>query len=246
MTATLKAALLGGLVGALGAVSLVFGAARLGYFPPPSDSQFHAYLMAHPLVIFEMQAKAIAMDSERADRKVQDAIDKLGLETFFDSRIAYVTGPQDAKRTVVEFFDYNCGHCRNTFPVVRKFYETHRGDTRFAFIELPIFGEASENAARSAIAARRQPGKYVPFHFAMMSAKGAIGPSETVDAARVAGLDLDKLMADLKDPEIQKQMTAAHALAERIHTDGTPFFIINGKAHSGEVTAEELEQLSRA
>jgi len=238
-----RIAALAGLVGAVVATGAVFGAARLGYFPAPSDRQFHAYLMTHPEVLIEMQAKMQADSDAEETKDTQDAVDKLGLGHVLDPKIAYVTGPAAAKKTVVEFFDYNCVHCRRTFPVVQKFYEAHKGDTRFAFIELPIFGQASDNAARSALAARRQPGKYVAFHFALMGETGEIGPNETVDAARKAGLDLDRLMADLKDPEITRQMAEAHALAERVKLTGTPLFIVNGKAHSGEVTKDELEQL---
>ncbi|HWA92048.1 MAG TPA: DsbA family protein [Rhizomicrobium sp.] len=245
MTTSLKTAALGAVMGAVVSVAAVFGAAQSGYFPPPSDRQFHDYLMAHPGIIFDMQAKVIAENNRKQDRAMQEAVDKVGLKTFFDPKLAFVTGPANAKKSVVEFFDYNCGHCRNTFPVIKKFYEAHKADTRFAFIEFPIFGQASEDAARSALAARRQGDKYIAFHFAMMSQKNAIGPAETVEAARTAGLDLNRLMADLKDPAIAKQLATATALAKRIGAEGTPLFIVNGKPHPGEVTEKELLELSR-
>jgi protein-disulfide isomerase len=240
-----KTAVLGAALGSAVSVAAVFGAARLGYFPPPSDQQFRSYLMAHPFIIYDMQARAIAENDLKQDRQLQAAVDRVGIKTFFDPKLAYVSGPANARNTVVEFFDYNCGHCRNTFPVLKKFYEAHKGDTRFAFIEFPIFGQQSDDAARSALAARRQGDKYVAFHFAMMSQKEAIGPSQTVDAAASAGLDLNKLMEDLKDPQIAKQLAGARALASRIGVSGTPFFIVNGKIHQGEVTEKELLQLSR-
>lgn len=241
-----KTALLAGAVGTFAAVGIVFGAARLGYFPPPSDKQFHAYLMAHPDVLIEMQVKMQADSDAGEEHEIQTAIDRLGPSHLLDPKTAFVTGPADAKKTVVEFFDYNCVHCRRTFPVVEKYYKDHKGDTRFAFIELPIFGEASNNAARSALAARRQPDKYVAFHFALMGESGEIGPNETVDAAKKAGLDLNRLMADLKDPENDRIMTGAHALAQRIKLTGTPLFIVDGKVHSGEITRDELDQLSKS
>ncbi len=241
-----KTALLAGIAGTFAAVGIVFGAARLGYFPPPSDKQFHAYLMAHPDVLIEMQVKMQADSDASEESQIQNAIRSLGPAHLLDPKTAFVTGPQGARKTVVEFFDYNCVHCRRTFPVVQKYYEAHKGDTRFAFIELPIFGEASNNAARSALAARHQPDKYVAFHFALMGESGEIGPNETIDAAKKAGLDLNRLMADLKDPEIDRTMAGAHALAQRVKLTGTPLFIVNGKVHSGEITKDELDQLSKS
>jgi protein-disulfide isomerase len=198
--------------------------------------------MSHPDIVFAMSEKAQVEQSDNEERQLQAAVDKIGLQKFFDPRIAYVTGPANAKKSVVEFFDYNCGHCRNSFPLVQKFYRAHKGDTRFAFVEYPIFGDASNNAARAALAARLQPDKYVDFHFALMGQDGAIGTEQMIDAARKAGLDLNKLTTDLKDKDIDRQMAAAHALASRTGITGTPFFIINGKVHSGEVDEALLKQ----
>ncbi|HVU20547.1 MAG TPA: DsbA family protein, partial [Rhizomicrobium sp.] len=147
------------------------------------------------------------------------------------------------KRTFVEFFDYNCAHCRNSFPLVKKFYDAHKSDTRFAFIEMPIFGKDSDNAARAALAARRQPDKYLAFHFAMMGEPGPIDPNAMIDAAQRAGLDIEKLTQDVKDPALNKQLADVHTLAKRTGIDGTPFFILNGKAHEGEVTEADLKAL---
>ena len=243
MSTQWRAAALAGLLAAVVATGAVFGAARLGYFPAPSDKQFHAYLMAHPDVLLEMQIKMQADSDAEDTEQIQRAVDKLGLSHLLDPKIAFVAGPAGAKKSVVEFFDYNCAHCRHSLPVIEKFYQAHKSDTRFAFIEFPIFGEASDNAARSALAARHQPDKYVAFHFALMGETNAIGPSEIVDAARKAGLDVDRLTSDLKDPEIAKQMAEAHALAERVKASGTPLFVVNGKVHFGEITKDELEQL---
>ena len=242
----MRSALLGGLIGAVVAVAFTFGAARLGYFPPPSDKQFHDYLMSHPSIVFAMSEKAQVDQADSEERGLQAAVDKIGLHRYFDSRVAFVTGPANAKKTFVEFFDYNCAHCRNSFPLIKKFYNAHKGDTRFAFVEFPIFGEQSNNAARAALAARLQGDKYVAFHFALMGEDGAIGTDQMIDAARKVGLDLNKLTADLKDKNVDKQMAAAHALASRTGITGTPFFIINGKVHSGEVDDALLKQMSES
>ncbi len=244
MTPQWKLAALGGLIGAVVAVGVVFGAARLGYFPPPSDKQFSDYLMAHPAIVFAMSEKAQMEQADSDERKQQAAVDKLGAKAFLDPKVAFVSGPPNAKNTVVEFFDYNCVHCRNSLPIVQKFYRAHKNDTQFVLIEFPIFGEASNNAARAALAARKQPDKYVAFHFALMGEDGSIGTDQMVDAAKKAGLDMNKLTADLKDPGIDKEMAAAHLLAARAGIDGTPTFIINGKVHSGEVTEALLKQMT--
>src|SRR4051812_25793493 len=54
MSPSWKIAALGGVIGAIAAVVVVFGAATLGHFPSPSDEQFNAYLMSHPSIVVAM------------------------------------------------------------------------------------------------------------------------------------------------------------------------------------------------
>src|SRR5665213_3246822 len=184
MTSPWKIAALGGTIGAAIATAVVFGAAFVGVFPPPSDKQFERYLMTHPSIVLTMAEKAQIEQADNDQRQLQAGVDKVGLKTFFNPKLAFVTGPANAKNTFVEFYDYNCAHCINTFPLVQKFYNAHRNDTRFAFIELPIFGKLSDDAARAALAARSQPDKYVAFHFAMLGERGVSSVDQIIDAAR--------------------------------------------------------------
>ena len=153
---------------------IVFGAVALGSVPAASDARLHAYLVAHPDVLVEMTNKLQKQDADKEEQEHQAAIAKLGLKQFFDPAVAYVTGPDNAKNTFVEFFDYNCIHCRNSLAAVKRFYEAHKNDTRFAFIEFPIFGDASTAAARTAMAAREQGNLYLTLHFLLMNEANAI------------------------------------------------------------------------
>ena len=153
-------------------------------------------------------------------------------------------GPADAKTTLVEFFDYNCPYCRASVPAMKKFYEAHKKDTRFAFIEFPIKGENSEFASRAAIAARKQGGdKYLAFHFLMMDEHEMVTPDVVFADARKAGLDLGKLSADMKDPAVDKAIKAAHALAEKTGINATPTFILNGRVRPGAIDDKMLTQM---
>ncbi len=244
MIAQWKIAALGALGGAAIAVTIVFGSAIMGLLPERIDgNQVRAYLMAHPGLIVDMTNRLTEQQADDADRAQQAAVRAIGLKTFFDPKIAFVTGPANAKMTFVEFYDYDCPYCRASLPAVKKFYEAHRGDTRFAFIEFPIpsqHGPGAVLAARASLAARRQPDKFVAFHFALMGEDGAIDENTIyADAAR-CGLDVAKLKADMADKEIEEAMDTAHKLALRAKIDGTPTFIINGRLRAGAVDDQTL------
>lgn len=236
-------AALGGLIGAALSLIVVFGAAMLGLFPRLGDARIHDYLMAHPTLAIEMVNKAQNDQAMDEDRERQAAVDKIGLKRFFSPAVAYVTGPANAKNTFVEFFDYDCPHCRNTFPVVQKFFNAHKNDTRFAFVEYPIFGEASTAAAQVAIASRRQGDRYMALHFLLMGEADKTNTDMLYADAKKAGIDVAKLSADLLDPTVGRTVAAAQKLGQDALFSGTPMFIINGKVHEGEITEAELSAM---
>jgi protein-disulfide isomerase len=247
MTPSWKIAALGALGGAVIAVAIVFGAAALGVFPRSAmeDGQIHAYLMAHPTLVVDMMTKVQEQQQADADRAQKDAMRRAGLKAFFDPRIAFVTGPANAKTTLVEFFDYNCPYCRASIPEVKRYYDAHKADTRFSFIEFPIKGPNSIVAARAALAARKQPDKYLAFHFALMNEEDLV-TEDTVyaDAAKV-GIDVAKLKADMADPAIAKAIAITQKLAHDLKIDGTPTFVINGTIRPGMVDKDELTDLMK-
>jgi len=242
-----KSAALGGLIGAAASLAVIAGTLAFNLVPMASDARLQSYLLAHPKLVYQMQALADAQDAEDSRLAEQKSVDKIGQKKFFDPAVAYVAGPANAKNTFIEFYDYNCGHCRNTSAVVKAFYEKHKADTHFAFIEFPIFGDASQMAARTSVAARKQGDKALALHFALMGeGKEAIDQDNLLQAARSVGLDVTKLAADLNAPETEKAMLAGYRLAREANFGGTPMFIINGKVHAGEITEDELKKLLKS
>jgi protein-disulfide isomerase len=243
MQERLKTAALGGLIGAIAAVAVMAGAVALHIVPAATDARLQSYLLGHPKLVVEMQARAEAQAADEARQEQIAKIAKLGVKKFLDPNVAFVTGPANAKNTFIEFYDYNCGHCRNTAAVVKVFMQKHKADTRFAFIEYPIFGDASTMAARTAIAAHKQGDKFLALHFGLMAESGVVDQTLLLAVAQKAGLDVYKLAADLNAPDTDKALLAGYRLAREMKFNGTPMFIINGQVHEGEITEAELKQL---
>jgi protein-disulfide isomerase len=239
-----KYAVTGGLGGAALALALVFGAAKLGWLPASGPS-IHDYLLSHPDILVDMTNKLQSDEQSQSDNARQAAVDKLGTKAFFDPKLAFITGPANAKTTVVEFFDYNCPYCRASLPAVKKFYAAHRNDARFAFIEFPIKGPQSTVAARAAIAARRQPDKYLAFHFLLMNEDDLVDDDLLYADARKAGLDVAKLKTDMTDSSVDLAIAAAHTLAAAAKVDGTPAFIVDGKMREGAVDEKILAKMTK-
>lgn len=242
-----RTAAAGGLAGAILAITIVLALAESGLLPGSARNggTIRDYLMAHPEILIAMSNKLQVQQQADADTTRQNAVDKLGAKAFFDPRVAFIAGPANAKKTIVEFFDYNCPFCRASNSAVRAYYDKHKTDTRFAFIEFPIKGPNSTDAARLALAARKQPDKYLAFHFALMSEGGEADAASVVQIAKKVGLDLKKLQADEQDPSIDSEIAAAHALAQAANIDGTPAFIVNGRIREGAVDDMVLKALTK-
>jgi protein-disulfide isomerase len=228
--------------GTMLAVAIVLVMARSGLIPI-NDRQMQTYLMKHPDLAPAMMGQAQANDDLKQQAAQESALKKVGHAAFFDPAIAFVTGPTEAKKTLVEFYDYDCPYCRASLPAVQKFYQTHKNDVRFSFIEFPIkqlHGESAMQAARASLAARRQPAHYMDFHFALLGQEEAVTEDMIYAQAARAGMDVAKLRADMADPQIEKALKASIALAHKVGVDGTPTFLFNGKFRPGAVDDETL------
>jgi protein-disulfide isomerase len=228
--------------GALLGVALMLVMARHGLVPI-NDAQMQSYLLQHADILPAMLNRAQAMEDQKQKAAQNAAMKKIGQAAFFDPAIAFVTGPADAKTSLVEFYDYDCPYCRASLPAVKKFYQAHKNDTRFSFIEFPIkqlHGESAILAAKASLAARRQPDHYMDFHFALLSQEESVTEDDIFAQAARAGMDVNKLKADMTDPTIDKTLKSSIELAHKAGVDGTPTFILNGKFRPGALDEETL------
>ena len=239
--------LAGAIGGAALAVAIVFTLAAQGQMPI-NDRQMQTYMMTHPELALAMIGRQQQLDDMKKQAQQVAALNKVGQKALFDPKIAFVTGPQNAKYSMVEFYDYDCPYCRASQAAVHKFYEARKNDTRFSFIEMPldIHGPNAMLAAQASVAARNQPDKFMAFHLAMMSNTDPVDANAIYDIARKVGLDVEKLRADMNKPEVAEVIKQSHALAAKVGIDGTPTFIVNGKMHPGMVQDGDLETLIKS
>jgi protein-disulfide isomerase len=236
-----------GLAGLTAAVLLLSASAGTAQDPPFTAQQeermgeiVRAYLLEHPEVINEaMQAlreRQAAEEAARAARALQEHRDGL-----LSDPMSPVGGNPDGKVTVVEFFDYNCPYCRAAGPMVT---ELLRGnpDVRFVYKEFPTLAPSSRFAAQAALAARRQsPELYTALHDALMKAEGRLAEDGVVQIAREAGVDVDRMRADMQDHAINESLDRNIELARAIGVTGTPTFIIGDAMLVGAKPREQLE-----
>jgi protein-disulfide isomerase len=229
------------------AVALLVGPAPGRAEDPPSPASragieaiVREYILKHPEVILEsmqgMQERKRAAAREQASQRVAARQDDL-----LRDPAAPVEGNLAGDVTVVEFFDYRCPHCRSVAGTVDKLVES---DPRIRLVhkQFPVLGPDSVIAARAALAARAQ-GKYLALHRALMSAAEPFTAQALDKLALEAGLDLDRLRADMEQPAIQAAIDRNRALAQDLGITGTPTFVVGAQIAPGAMSLEVLQAL---
>ncbi|RKQ71259.1 protein-disulfide isomerase [Litorimonas taeanensis] len=199
------------------------------------------YLLENPEIIRE----ALIELENRNDAEDMSAAMKVVSSQIYNDPRDVVIGPKDAKVTVVEFFDYNCGYCKRSTSWVEGIIKDHPNDVRVIFKELPVLDRGrqgtSREAAKAALAAARQ-GKYLEVHVALMNER-SLSESRIRNIVEKAGLDMDKFDADRKDVALEQHIDDTYKLSNRIPAlTGTPFFFVNDDYVSG-ANVPKLETL---
>lgn len=135
-------------------------------------------------------------------------------------------GPMDADLTVVAFNDYQCPACRRASPELEAAFTADAG-VRLIYKEWPIFGVASERAARVALAADRQ-GIYSEVHRALMRASPDLEQSSIRSIVARSGGSWDLISRDLRDrqTDLDVQLAKTGGQAFALGLSGTPAFLI--------------------
>jgi len=163
------------------------------------------------------------------------------LKTYTDllhSPLTPSSGGTGTDVTIIEFFDYQCAPCRASYPELQQ-VRTTEPNVRYLYGQLPIYGSHSIIAARAAVAAHRQ-GLFKEFHHTLMTTDAGLDMQVIFASAEKAGLDVEKLQADMRDPLVHQYLEEVRALAEALDVTGTPSFIIGDAKLSGGVTVGDL------
>lgn len=188
------------------------------------------YLTKNPEILVEMTTELDKRQQAEQDAQQTTAIAE-NADALFRSDKSFAAGNPDGDVTVVEFFDYNCGYCRRAMPHVVKLIDSD-DKVRVVFKELPIFGEDSEDAAKGALAAKKQ-GKYLEMHQKLFSAPGKANKEKVLRIANEIGLDVPQLEADMESEDVAEALEETRGLAQQLGLQGTPLYLIGDRIIPG-------------
>ena len=189
----------------------------------------HNYLVKNPQVLVEASQALQQQQEQQMQSSAINAI-KDHKKGLFSDKTSPSIGDKDAPVTIVEFFDYQCGHCKAMAPVLAKLVDSDK-KIHVIFKELPIFGGNSKLAAKVALAAMKQ-NKYYELHNLLLNADGPLNNVKIFALAKKAKLNLGQIKKDMDSPAIKAELDKNFALAKALKMMGTPTFVIANKAQT--------------
>jgi protein-disulfide isomerase/peroxiredoxin/uncharacterized membrane protein len=166
-----------------------------------------------------------------------------------------VFGPEDAKVTIVEFADFQCGYCKKLFYALKPLKEKYKGQSvRFVFKHFPmgtkcnstIKNNRHQYACKASYAAEcaRQQDQFWPMHDLLFKNQHKLKEKDLKYYANRIGLNMEIFGQCLSSPG------ARAAIASDVQTydetgivKGTPRTFVNGRFFKGVLPQSTLEHL---
>ena len=183
-------------------------------------------LVANPEMLVEAGEALRAQQFAKALEPIRASVER----PFFSSW----KGAAKPDVTLTYFYDYACGYCRQSNPVIEQLIKEDKG-LRVVYRELPILGPDSVAAARVSLAASRA-GKFAAYHDALYAA-GRPGPDSIALAARAAGVPAQPSENPAQEAELQANM----GLASQLGATGTPLFVVGDRVINAAVGYDVLK-----
>ena len=197
----------------------------------------HDYIVQHPQVLVEagqsLQKQAMGQLQQKATKLIH-----ANAKALFNAPSNIVVGNPNGKITLVEFYDYQCPHCRETSAALDDVIKANPG-LRVVFKNLPIFGKYSQEASESSDAAYSlDKSKFLAFHQALMSATVPFNSETVKQVAAKTGYNYAKLSTVMQSKAVQSNLKNNFNLAETllqptINMVATPAIVVGPTVGAG-------------
>ena len=153
----------------------------------------------------------------------------------------HVQGFMEAAVTLLEYGDFECGHCAEAFPVVKETARWLRGELCYVFRHFPV---AEKNphallAAEAAEAAAAQ-GRFWEMHDLLCERSPALGDIHLKGYAQELGLDMERFEREMRERVHLRRVREDFESGVASGVTRTPAFFINGVLYKGETDLDSL------
>lgn len=148
-------------------------------------------------------------------------------------------GPSGAIVRIVEFSDFECGHCRKASHDLSRLLTRYLGEVRLEFRHFPLDEKCNSQvtepfhrqACALAVASEcaGDQGKFWEYHDLLFSGGRGLGQESLVSLAADLGLDRERFFKCLNNADVLARVSADIELGKRLNVKSTPTILINGR-----------------
>jgi len=194
-----------------------------------------AYLLDNPDLLIEMQQVLMARNEAAVSQSQEEAkrIIAENLVPLFENDQDMILGNPQGDIKIVEFYDYNCGYCKSSYPNMLALLEEDK-NLSLVMKDFPILGEDSGRAHLIARALKKiAPEHYPDFHHQMMVREGRADEANTIELALSFGVNKQQLLDAMIQEEIQMPLIDNAKIAYQLGFNFTPAYIIGDEIIRG-------------
>ncbi len=220
----------------------------------PSPAQLKKTLQEHPDILqaaieadpkgfFDTIQKAQAKAREQSmAQQMDDEYKRMADELKSPKEVVVasdraILGSATAAVTIVEWADFNCGHCLHAQETMAKLAKDYDGKIRVLYKHLPILAKESRTAAEYMEAiAQQDKEKAIQFHDLLFQKQREFqtgGEEFLKKLTKELGANLSKVEKYRKSSAVKSRIDGDIAEAKKFEFTGTPGFMVNGAAVHG-------------
>jgi protein-disulfide isomerase len=147
--------------------------------------------------------------------------------------------PDSSQIPIAAFSDYYCPFCRIQTRNLAALVERNAEKIAIKWHELPLLGDASEAAARAALAAGRQ-GRYAEFQESLIRTPFVANDGYIEALAERIGVDHEQLLRDIASDTLTRELQTTAMLARIFGFIGTPAMVIGRTVVMGEISDRQI------
>lgn len=153
----------------------------------------------------------------------------------------YWIGAANPKITIVEFGDFNCPYCKNSFPTIRALGLKYKDSIKIIFRDMPLLSGSVDLALAGRCAGEQ--GLFWPMHDKLYLNQGVDSLEKLYELANQIGADNAKFQTCFKSKKYLSQITKNFSDGEELGVKGTPTWFVNGVKVEGDVPYNTFEQI---
>lgn len=199
------------------------------------------YIMNHPEVILESLTEMQKKKSEEEANQLKQTIQS-NKAAFEDSSNAAIVGGNNAGVTIVMFYDYNCGHCKEANASLNELLDTDK-DVKVVYRPMGLLSESSDYLANVMSAVYKiSPDKFKTLHDLLM-ASSQISKEDVANILAQNSISSSVIEAEIAKDEVKNLRDNNNKLAHLLKLNGVPLFLINGTAINGGMDLDSLKKI---